>query len=434
MKTFVFLTIIVLFLNGDLLIAQTPSWEWISSPNGSANCRSITTDTSGCVFITGCYSNNLVFDTTIILTSPVFTEMYLASYNTDGNIRWAKNAVGNYGDEGQAISTGSSGNIYVTGEFFSNNITLDSVTLTNNYVTPNFNDATTDIFLVKYNNNGEVIWAKSGGGIYFEFVRAISVDKNENITIVGTFWSSVVTFGSYALTKTGNIDVFIVQYDSSGQVLWAKNPIGIDEENAYSVTSDSSGNIYVAGSFRSNTIQFDSITLVCSSIWFDTYLVEYNKLGNATWAVNSVGNDWDEATAVTLDKSGNIYLTGHFKSDSIKFGSITLNRSSPNNIDMFLVKYNCNHEVIWAKKSGGNIHSWVYPKSSISGPFNRILVTGTFIGNGLEFGTTSLPNYGSYDTYFVQYDSSGSVLWAETSGGQGMDWGQSTDIDNAGNG
>lgn len=434
MKTLISLITIVLFLYSGPLIAQVPAWEWVSSPLGKANCRSIATDSSGCVFITGCFISDLIFDTTIILTSDVFSEMYIASYDTDGQIRWAKKAIGNYGDEGQGVATGRSGNIYITGEFFSNNITFDSLTLTNNYITPYFNDATTDIFLVKYDNNGQVIWAKSGGGIYLDFVRAISVDKHENITIVGTFWSPSVTFGSYTLTKTGNIDVFIVQYDSSGQVLWAKNPIGIDEENAYGIAADSSGNVYMAGSFRSNTIQFDTITLVCSSSWFDTYIVEYNRQGYAIWAVNAAGNDWDEATAVTLDKSGNIYLTGHFKSDSIKFGSITLNRSSANNIDMFLVKYNCNHEAVWARRSGGNIQSWVYPKSSTSGSLNRVLITGTFIGDGLEFGNITLPNYGSYDIYFVQYDTTGNVLWAEIAGGPGMDWGQSTDVDNTGNG
>jgi hypothetical protein len=428
-----FIIVILLSFNNSLM-TQVPSWEWIRSPEGRAISRSITTTSTGDVFICGGFYSNLIFDSTITLTNAGFGDMFIARYNEVGQVTWAKRATGNYGDEAQCIVNGNSGNVYVSGEFFSNDITFDSLTLINNKITPYFDDATKDIFIVKYNEEGKVIWAKSGGGINMEFVRSITVDSREKITIVGTFWSASVTFGPYTLTKTGNIDVFIVQYDSSGQVLWAKNPTGNDEENAYSIAADEAGNVYMAGSFRSDSIRFDDITLICCSDWFDTYIVEYDPQGKAIWAENATGNDWDEAQSVTLDKSGNIYLTGHFKSDTICFGAIALPKSPANNIDMFLVKYDSNHQVEWARRSGGNLWSWVYPADVVVDPFDNIWITGEFIGDGLEFGSISLPNNGSYDIYLVQYDKNGNVLWAEVVGGDGMDWGKGITQDYSGHG
>jgi hypothetical protein len=414
-------------------MAQAPEWEWVRSPEGKAISRSIATDSWGDVYITGLFNDDLIFNSTITLTNTGFSDVFIAKYDEYGQVIWATRAFGNYGDQGQCVATGSSEHLYTTGEFFSNSITFDSLTLINNHITPYFDDATTDIYLVKFNSSGKVLWAKSSGGIYLEFVRGIAVDEKENVTIVGTFWSSSVTFGSFTLTKTGNIDVFIVQYDSSGQVLWAKNPTGIDEENAYSVAADEYGNVYMAGSFRSDSISFDNITLICSSEKFDTYIVKYDPFGNVIWAENATGSDWDEARSVKVDKFNNIYLTGHFQSDSIRFGSETLYRSTANNIDMFLVKYDSNHDVLWAESSGGSIWSWVYPYEVTTGPLGNIWITGVFIGDGLEFSSLSLPNYGSYDVYVVEYNENGNVLWAESTGGDKMDWGEGIFTDNSGN-
>ena len=422
-------TFLSILLAIQFLPAQVPAFDWVTSPVGSAISRSVTAGSTGDGYVTGMFHSVLNFDTTLTLTSTGFGDMFIARYDKDGGIVWAKSASGNYGDEAYCVESGYSGHIYVAGEFFSNEITFDSLTLINNHITPFHDDATKDIFLVKYNQDGQAIWARSGGGIGMEFVRDIAVDPRENVTLAGTLWSPSVAFGPYTLTKTGNVDVFIVQYDSSGQVRWAKNPAGTDQENAEGVCADTVGNVYLAGSFNSDSMQFDNITLICSSNNFDTYIVEYDPYGNAIWAENAQGNDWDETRSVALDKSGNIYLSGHFKSDSLKFGSEILYKSASNNIDMFLVKYDPNHQVMWARRSGGNIWSWVYPYEITIAPQGNIWITGVFVGDGLIFNSTVLPNHGSYDFYITKYNGFGEFLWAESIGGEGMDWGQGLTTD-----
>jgi hypothetical protein len=426
----------MLFFYNNCLFAQIPNWEWCRSPAGNANSRSVTVGPTGNVFICGGFEGSLKLDSTVSLEASKeasnFGDMFIASYDQNGKIAWAKNAYGNYGDEAQCLAISPSGNVYIAGEFWSNTIIFDSITLVNNHITPYFDQALNDIFLAKYNQEGQIVWAKSGGGIQMDFVRGMSIDSKGNVTIVGTFWDTSTTFGPYTLTNTGNIDVFIVQYDSNGQVLWAKNPIGSDEENAYSIAADKEGNVYVVGSFRSNYIQFDQIKLNCSSDKFDTYIVEYDPQGNAIWAENASGSDWDEATGVTIDQIGDIYVTGYFNSDSLQFGSVVLEKSRANNSDMFLVKYDSLHQLVWARHSGGNIWSWVYPDDITVDSYGNIWVAGAFIGNGIEFDSIDLLSNGSYDGYLVKYNASGNVLGAESMGGSYMDWCQGIDSDTSG--
>ena len=99
-------------------------------------------------------------------------------------------------DEGEKISTDASGNVYITGYFKSPTITFGTTTLTNNSTA---NDA--DIFVVKYDSAGTVIWAKSAGGTGNDFGNGISATGDGNVYITGQFASPTITFGTTTLTN-----------------------------------------------------------------------------------------------------------------------------------------------------------------------------------------------------------------------------------------
>ena len=124
---------------------------------------------------------------------------------------WAKAAGGTGTDEPYGIATDATGNIYITGNFGSSSITFGTVTLTS----PGF-------FLTKYDANGNVLWAKSAGGsAYSNSGNAVATDASGNVFVTGSFPSSL-SFGTTTLTNTDNPDIFIVKYDASGTVLWAR--------------------------------------------------------------------------------------------------------------------------------------------------------------------------------------------------------------------
>src|SRR5438034_11536727 len=95
-------------------------------------------------------------------------------------------------------------------------------------------------------------WAKSGGSISNDYSNATCTDANGNVYVTGTFQGSTITFGSYTLhnVATGSLDIFIVKYDANGNVLWAKSGGGTGYDYAYGICADVNGNVYITGYFR----------------------------------------------------------------------------------------------------------------------------------------------------------------------------------------
>ncbi len=94
---------------------------------------------------------------------------------------WAKAGSGAFNDNSSRTVTDNSGNVYVVGSFASTTIAFGAITLTN------ASGGIADLFIVKYDPNGNVIWAKSAGGTYTDYASAIAIDNNNNVCIAGSF-------------------------------------------------------------------------------------------------------------------------------------------------------------------------------------------------------------------------------------------------------
>jgi hypothetical protein len=122
-------------------------------------------------------------------------------------------------------------------------------------------------FSLSFNINAQNpawIWAKRAGGTNFDYGYSVCNDASGNVFVTGTFSSQNITFGSYTLTKTGagySTDIFLVKYDSQGNVLWAKSAGGTSDDSGESVCVDTNGNVFVTGYFKSSTITFGSYIL-----------------------------------------------------------------------------------------------------------------------------------------------------------------------------
>jgi len=97
--------------------------------------------------------------------------------------------------------------VYVTGQFSSSSITFGSTILPN--------AGLGDIFLVKYDINGNVLWAKSAGGGYYDAARSVSTNAAGNVYLTGDFDSDFLTFGSTTLTNAGSHDIFIAKLSNN---------------------------------------------------------------------------------------------------------------------------------------------------------------------------------------------------------------------------
>ncbi len=402
--------------------AQTPDWLWAQSAGdtGTEMADAVAVDASGNLFVTGKFTSSTLSFGSTTLTNTGMEDIFLAKYDADGNVLWAKSAEGTVSDVPSAVVTDDSGNIYLTGRFKSSTLAFGAVILTNS--------GNNDIFLVKYDADGNVLWAKCAGGINYESGNAIAADALGNIYIAGYFSSPTITFGSITLTNVGSYDMFLAKFDAGGNALWAISVGDSDDEGINSVVADALGNTYVTGYFSSPTITFGSTTLTNLGS-YDVFLAKFDAGGNVLWAKSAGGTDDDEANAVATDASGNVYGTGYFSSPAITFGSTTLTNAGIQN--MYLVKYDSEGNVLWAKSAGGTDHDIAH--SVAVDVSKNSYMTGYFESPTIDFGSTTLTNSGNGDMFLAMFDTNGNVLWAKSTGGTNFDEGNAVATDISGN-
>src|ERR1035438_914204 len=208
-------------------------------------------------------------------------------------------------------------------------------------------------------------WAKdavsSSSSGYGDFY-AMTSDLNGNVFVTGIFHDTI-SFGSftlYSLNPNGLNNIYIVKYNSSGIVLWAKSANDSAGLFSYSMAPDNLGNVYVTGYFATSSIAFGSYTLTNPSNEVNAFIVKYDPNGNVLWAKSSIGttNGEDYGNSITTDVNRNVYVTGYFTSQKLSFGTDTINNTGQSNI--FIVKYDANGNLMWLKGAGGNWFDGTY--------------------------------------------------------------------------
>ena len=275
------------------------------------------------------------------------------------------------------MSTDALGNVFVSGGFTSPTLILGTYTLTNPSGGSNYKP-----FLIKYDANGNVIWAATALGGTNSGASSVNADASGNTFLVGQFSGSSIIFGTYTLTNPGGQDIFIVKYDSNGNVLWAKNSIGSSwGDNATSVSTDAGGNAIISGFFSSSTIAFGTYTLTNNGV-YNTFVVKYDSNGNVLWAKSAGGTNWDRAYSISTDALGNAFITGYFGSPSLAFGTYTLTNAGQR--DAFLAKYDVNGNILWAKSVGGTGDEMGYSVSAYGGD---VFISGHLGTSSFTVGT-----------------------------------------------
>ena len=343
---------------------------------------------------------------------------------------WANSAVGTASDYGQSITVDASGNSYATGYFNSPTMAFGTTTLTN--------IGAANIFIVKYDPSGNVLWANSAGGTSAMVSKGISIDLSGNVYITGFFYGDSVSFGTTILTNkdtTGlTSDIFVAKYSSLGNFLWAKVAGGISEDYSYSISANPIGNISITGYFYSDTISFGTLNGLNSNNTFNTtdiFVANYNPSGNIQW-LNTEGGTSDEVSlGVSTDAGGNVFVTGSFESPFIAFGTTTL--TNVVSADIFIAKFTSLGNPVWAKSAGGPLYDEGTSVSTFTN--GNVCITGYFASASINFGLGPLNNVGPFsaDIFVVCYDATGNNLWSNSLGGVANDFGFGISNDASGN-
>ncbi len=408
------LFIIVFLLQLTGIKAQ--SWEWAkSSAAGSGTSRSVTTDPSGNIYIVGNYDDGQITFGSNTITYAGQSDSYLVKYDPNGNVLWVRNIGSACGDFAVSVCTDASGNVFVTGFFCSASLNIGGFIISGY-------SGSLNIFLAKYDPDGTVLWAKGATGTTNcdNFSNSVATDSDGNSYITGSFTSSTLTFGPYVLTNGGtpgsNHNIFLAKFDPAGNIIWAKKAGEAGNAKAYAVCTDSGGNAFVTGGFQSGSVSFDAFTLTNTG-FYDSYLVKYDPAGTVLWAKSTTCTRDDEGKAVAADASGNIYLTGYFSSANVLFDTyaVTNTNVAPflSRENGYLVKYDSNGNIQWAKNTGGTSGAGTCFGYSVSAFNTGVYVSGQFSYGTLVLGSYSLtPAAPNSPMFITKYNTAGDVEYA----------------------
>ncbi|MCE3229783.1 MAG: hypothetical protein K0S32_4334 [Bacteroidetes bacterium] len=302
MKKIYLFTVIAASLSCNVIMAQ---FQWAKKGGLYAYDYGygVVSDASGNAYVAGKFEQNAVFETST-LTCAGNHDAFIAKYLSDGTLDWIRRAGGVNGDYAWSLSTDGT-NLYVTGEIegFNDIIAFQNSTITLTTAGDN------DIFIAKYDMGGNLIWAKREGGGKSERGMGVANDAAGNVYVCGHI-TDTSNFNGTTAPGYGGKDIFVAKYDMNGNFQWARVAGSTGRDEAKSVKVDASGNVYICGLFSNNTT-FGAQTLTCTPGYFDAFIAKYDANGTLQWVKKSGGDYDDVAWALDIDQN-KLYVTGEF--------------------------------------------------------------------------------------------------------------------------
>ncbi|NVO03495.1 MAG: T9SS type A sorting domain-containing protein, partial [Bacteroidetes bacterium] len=291
------------------------------------------------------------------------------------------------------------------------------------------NNGSANIFIVKYDPSGTVIYSKSFGGTGFDQATGINTDASGNVYICGSFSSPSITFSTGTVTNIGLNDILLIKLNSSGTVLWAHGYGGADDDMAKSVKVDNLGNLLMTGYFQSSSVDFGSGPIPNYGTSWNMFLCKFSSTGSIAW-VSSLGEEGVEVgNSIAIDNNNDVYVVGSFTSSIIHF----LNTPYPNagGSDIFVVKYSSLGVFSWFKSFGSSTNESC--NGIVVDNLGSAYIIGSFFSSFM-FGSTNLSTNGNEDIFYGKISTtSGSAVWGKNAGGSSYDVGYALTIDNSNN-
>lgn len=424
----IFLRSVIFILTGTFL-GYSQNFEWAIPFQGLYNSEStdITVDNSGNVYTTGWFEVNADFDpsaSTYNLNSSASRTAYISKHDTNGNIIWAVK-IGDSGyNQGNSVFIDSNSNIYITGYY------QDTADF-NPSATEVFNMTSTgvyDVFVLKLDNNGNFIWAKSFGGTSVDMGLDIVAGSNE-VYVSGRYQGTIDLdpgANTSNVTSNGSLDAFLLKLDENGDFLWGNSFGGTSNERAESIGLDSLGNV-IALFFYNGTVDFDpsaSVSNLTSAGGSDAAIVKFDANGNFIWAKGMGGTSTEEPSKLVIDSNDNIITTGYFSgiADFDPSGAIA-NLTATGSFNVFVSKLDEDGNYIWAKAIKSDVNCDA--KGIAIDSNNNILVNGLFSGitdfNPDSVIINNVTSNGGNDVFVTKLDENGNFIWGITAGGYGND-------------
>jgi hypothetical protein len=324
----------------------------------------------------------------------IVTIIFSSTINAQGlNWNWAVAGCSAGEEKSESIVVDAAGNRYVLGNFRSPSISFatstGTITLTNASST-----STSDIFLLKYDNTGSLLWARSYGNTGDDIAKSMTIDSFGFPYITGYFDTGILQIRNNSKFKPlfisldiTNGSAFAIKFNTNGLAIWANN-FGINSGIGTSIKINAQGDLYITGKMFNSINYFEDIFL--RKIDYLSGLLLWETYGKTT-----IGT-FQNSNSVDVDASGNAYITGSFESD------ITFENTNPliPGINLLNNKNTFEGMFVAVYDSSGIAKSAVMAQNTlahIAGTSIRVDNSGNIFVAGFSFAYS--PNFGNNVKY-----------------------------------
>lgn len=344
----------------------------------------VTVDGAGNIYVAGTTSGGI--DGYVQPGIKGHSDIFLVKYDPQGVKQWSNQLGSTAYEVGNAVVADANGNVYVAGATPGS---LDGHT----------NAGNTDIYLVKYDTNGNKLWGRQLGDTGSDVAFGIALDSSANIYLTG---STGLTLDGQTGTGFGNI--FVVKYDTNGGRLWTRifGAGATTSSCGRAIAVDGSSNIYISG-YTSG-----ALTGYTNAGLDDAVLMKLDPSGNILWQRQLGTTAHDRAYGIAVDSPANVYLAGSTAGDLAGTGNFG------------------SDDVVLAKFDTAGTQQWIRQIGTIGADGAKAAATDSagnvYLGGhaltGFD-GTTGGVD-GQLDAVVVKYDTSGARLWTRQIVGSDM--------------
>jgi len=282
--------------NIGITLSNKDYWKFIYNSSVDNRAYDLAFDSNNNIYLVGQTDNEGICNTLTL------------KFNPNGDHQWGKTWDSLKDDCGIGIVIDPSDNIYVVGFADSKD------------------DYTEDIYLLKYNSDGDLIRHKILCSVDGMIPSNIAMDSLNNIYITG-----------YREISASEAAIFLLKYDNSGSLQWQRYWHESNIDIGYDIAIDSSDNIYITGT-----------SMNLSSERAGICLIKYSDQGAQLWNKTWQGSEINYGNGIALDSEDNVYVCGKIE-----------NKSSGIE-DSCIIKFNFNNNgsVIWSSSFDQSIDEW----------------------------------------------------------------------------
>jgi hypothetical protein len=299
--------------------------------------------------------------------------------SNDGDVIWARKDGGALGDNVYGLDVDNNNNIILTGQFAGTALIAGqnhTSMIDPNTLLPSF-----DMFLAKFDGDGNPIWSKSAHAEYEDRGLAVVCDNENNIYLAGQFSENIDFFGQPIFNQIYNAG-FVSKFNSNGDFQWF-DKLAAGQVLAYDITLDSQNKILVTGDFLGQLVVWAQEGYHAISNPYDKkiFVLKLDQQGNYQWAKAHGSNSEVSSRTICTDSQNNIYIGGHFKCnfDQYRDSTGTAHWQSAGFRDQFVTKLNSTGSTIWKNQIGGQREDQCWGMDILENDYP--IITGSYATN-----------------------------------------------------